>query len=189
MMNKLVIIFLLLCLSISSYAQRASTGQSSLGAGFAFIDGFHLEKKSSSYAIQLNYSLYRRTGTIDVDLIYLRNTDTYSSYIIPVENYLLAAGYKWRIFQTYTRKFILSAGMSAIFGYEIANQSDNKLAEGIYISSKNKIAWGIMPGFRMEYFACKRLAIFTSLQETLNFNSDMTINHTLFSVGLKYLIN
>ena len=179
---------IMMCAFLSSLAgkvsaQRYLPGQTGLELRLGGVDDFgrnvrHLRGNCQS---GLALSRYNRNRS--------RWVFAYKKIAVPKEEFTAEAGCLFPFLSDRGRNVFLSAGLSALAGYERVNRNGRLLYDGATLLHKGAFVYGFAPAFEMEAYLTDRWAFLFNVRQRVFFGSSVGHFHTVVAVGLKYIID
>ena len=108
---------------------------------------------------------------------------------IPVEQFTAEGGYYLKFLSDRRKIFFLSAGLSALAGYETSNRSEKLLPDDSTLLDKDCFIYGGVLTLELEAYLTDRVALLLNARERMLFGSDIGKFHTQVGIGLKFIIN
>ncbi len=108
---------------------------------------------------------------------------------IPKAQFTAEAGYYVPFLRDRGHNVFFSLGASALAGYETSNWNRTLLYDGATLRNKGCLIYGFAPGVEMEAFLNDRLVFLLNLKERIYWGSSVGHFHTVFGIGLRYIIN
>lgn len=161
MQRNITVFFSFLCLgllvwsfgSAPAEAQRLIPWQTvlSVTAGVPGTqDGFF---KKDAYDVSADFSQYFKSRNYYfVGGEFRHRNYRYQSLNIPVEEYLLHAGYMHPVLVDYSKTVLLYLGLSATGGYQELNRGVRTLENGGVLSDRSRFVYGTTPQASLEIF-------------------------------------
>lgn len=192
-MKKIIFIMILfaLCLNFQAHAQRYLPGMKGLQVTAGMADGFHWNSKSDfAYHIGAAYSIYTKNANRWViGGEYLEKRYDYKDVRIPVQQFTAEGGYYLNFLSDRQKTFFLSAGLSALAGYETSNRGEKLLPDGSTLLNKDAFVYGGTLTLELETYLTDRMVLLLNVRERAMFGSSIGTFHTQVSIGMKFIIN
>lgn len=192
-MKKIIFIMILfaLCLNFQAHAQRYLPGMKGLQVTAGMADGFHWNSKSDfAYHIGAAYSIYTKNANRWViGGEYLEKRYDYKDVRIPVQQFTAEGGYYLNFLSDRRKTFFLSAGLSALAGYETSNRGEKLLPDGSTLLNKDAFVYGGTLTLELETYLADRMVLLLNVRERAMFGSSIGTFHTQVSIGMKFIIN
>lgn len=187
-----IMILFALCLNFNqAHAQRYLPGMKGLQVTAGMADGFHWNGKSDfAYHIGAAYSIY--TKHADRWVIggeYLEKRYDYKDIRIPVQQFTAEGGYYLNFLSDRRKTFFLSAGLSALAGYETSNRGNKLLPDGSTLLGKDAFVYGGALTLELETYLTDRMVLLLNIRERAMFGSSIGTFHTQVGIGMKFIIN
>ena len=180
-----------LCLNFQAHAQRYLPGMKGLQVTAGMADGFHWNDKSDfAYHIGAAYSVYTKNANRWViGGEYLEKRYDYKDISIPVQQFTAEGGYFLNFLSDRRKTFFLSAGLSALAGYETSNRGEKLLPDGSLLLNKDAFVYGAALTLELETYLTDRMVLLLNVRERAMFGSSIGTFHTQVSIGMKFIIN
>ena len=181
-----------LCLHFNrTHAQRYLPGMKGLQVTAGMADGVHWNSNTDfAYHIGAAYSVYTKNANRWViGGEYLHKRYDYKDMQIPVEQFTAEGGYYLKFLSDRRKIFFLSAGLSALAGYETSNRSEKLLPDDSTLLDKDCFIYGGVLTLELEAYLTDRVALLLNARERMLFGSDIGKFHTQVGIGLKFIIN
>ena len=181
-----------LCLPFNqAHAQRYLPGMKGLQVTAGMADGVHWNSNTDfAYHIGAAYSVYTKNANRWViGGEYLHKRYDYKDMQIPVEQFTAEGGYYLKFLSDRRKIFFLSAGLSALAGYETSNRSEKLLPDDSTLLDKDCFIYGGVLTLELEAYLTDRVALLLNARERMLFGSDIGKFHTQVGIGLKFIIN
>lgn len=188
---------IMMCVFLSSLAgkvsaQRYLPGQMGLELRLGGVDDFgrNVRHLRGNFQIGLALSRYNRNRSRWVfGADYVKKHYAYKKIAIPKEQFTAEAGCLFPFLSDRGRNVFLSAGLSALAGYERVNRNGRLLYDGATLLHKDAFIYGFAPAFEMEAYLTDRWAFLFNVRQRVFFGSSVGHFHTVVAVGLKYIID
>lgn len=187
----------MMCVFLSSLAgkvsaQRYLPGQTGLELRLGGVDDFgrNVRHLRGNFQIGLALSRYNRNRSrwvVGAD--YVKKHYAYKETAVPKEQFTAEAGCLFPFLSDRGRNVFLSAGLSALAGYERVNRNGRLLYDGATLLHKGAFIYGFAPAFEMEAYLTDRWAFLFNVRQCVFFGSSVGHFHTVVAVGLKYIID
>ncbi|WP_302568328.1 conjugal transfer protein TraO [Culturomica massiliensis] len=193
-MRKILCILSLfvVCLHFNqAHAQRYLPGMKAIQVMAGMADGFHWSDKSDfAYHIGAAYSVYTKNANRWViGGEYLEKRYDYKDIRIPVQQFTAEGGYYLNFLSDRRKTFFLSAGLSALAGYETSNRSNKLLPDGSTLLNKDAFVYGVALTLELETYLTDRWVLLLNVRERALFGSSIGKFHTQVGIGMKFIIN
>lgn len=193
-MKRIVSITFLFALCLTCYqahAQRYLPGMKGLQVTADMADGFHWNGKSDfAYHIGAAYSVYTKNANRWViGGEYLEKRYDYKDVRIPIQQFTAEGGYYLNFLSDRRKTFFLSAGLSALAGYETSNRGNKLLPDGSTLLNKDAFVYGGALTLELETYLTDRMVLLLNVRERAMFGSSIGTFHTQVAVGMKFIIN
>ncbi|MEG1007663.1 MAG: conjugal transfer protein TraO [Bacteroides sp.] len=180
----LIICFALL--PITMQAQRYLPGQVGIQATFGMVNG---DYQLTDWQVGAGLSTYTKNGNRWVyGVSYLNSTYPYKNIKIPVNRISAETGYYLNFLSDRRKTFFLSAGVSAMGGYETVNWGSKSLSDGSVISNRDRFIYGGILSLELETYLSDRVVLLLNVREHITWGSDTGRFHNQVGIGLKYIL-
>ena len=187
-----IMILFALCLNFNqAHAQRYLPGMKGLQVTAGIADSFHWNGKSDfAYHIGAAYSIYtKHANRWVIGGEYLEKRYGYKDIRIPVQQFTAEGGYYLNFLSDRRKTFFLSAGLSALAGYETSNRGNKLLPDGSTLLSKDAFVYGGALTLELETYLTDRMVLLLNVRERALFGSSIGTFHTQVGIGMKFIIN
>lgn len=189
---SIIICTLLLLAAGKVSAQRYIPGQTGIQLTFSGVDDFgkNVRHLGGNFQIGLALSRYnnnRSRWVFGTD--YVKKLYRYKDAAVPKEQFTAEAGYLYPFLYDNGRNVFLSAGLSALAGYETVNRNERMLYDGATLLHGGRFIYGFSPMLEMEVFLSDRWAFLFNVRQRVFFGSSVGNFHTLVGIGIKYIID
>ena len=187
-----IMILFALCLNFNqAHAQRYLPGMKGLQVTAGMADSFHWNGKSDfAYHIGAAYSVYTKNANRWViSGEYLEKRYYYKDIRISVQQFTAEGGYYLNFLSDGRKTFFLSAGLSALVGYETSNRGNKLLPDGSTLLSKDAFVYGEALTLELETYLTDRMVLLLNVRERALFGSSIRTFHTQVGIGMKFIIN
>ncbi len=180
-----------LCLNFQSHAQRYLPGMKGLQVTAGMADGFHWNSKSDfAYHFGAAYNVYTKNANRWViGGEYLEKRYDYKDMRIPMQQFTAEGGYYLNFLSDRRKTVFLSAGLSALAGYETSNRGEKLLPDGSLLLNKDAFVYGAALTLELETYLTDRLVLLLNVRERAMFGSSIGTFHTQVGIGMKFIIN
>lgn len=120
---------------------------------------------------------------------YLRRYHPYRESRIPVEQFTGEGGFFSGVLSDGSKTFFLSAGISALAGYETVNGGKKLLFDGSTIRNKDGFIYGGAITLQVETYLSDHLVLLLYGRERCLWGGSMGHFHTQYGVGLKIMLD
>ena len=194
-MKKIFAIFAVAVLSLcggKAFAQRCLPGMSAVEVRADMVNGFYTgNSRNCGYNIGVFYSVIKgnNANTWSFGGEYLQNYKPYGEKgRIPVAQFTGEAGYNLHLVSDYSMTFHLYGGISALAGYETVNWGKNTLPDGSTLHDGDNFIYGGALNLQAEFYLSDKVALTANVKGRFTFGSDVQIYHTIYGVGVKFII-
>lgn len=174
----------LFCITVTDLsAQRYLPGMCGLQVTTGAVNGsgFHTGMAFSSYTKHADRWVF--------GFEYLERRHPYRDIAIPQSQFTVDAGYYLKFLSDWRKTFFISAGASAMAGYETINWNNRLLPDGATINNGNAFLYGAALTLELETYLTDRLVLLANVRERLLIGSSIGKLNTQFGVGIKIIIN
>lgn len=120
---------------------------------------------------------------------YLRRYHPYRERRIPVEQFTGEGGFFFGVLSDGSKTFFLSAGVSALAGYETVNGGRKLLFDGSTLRNKDGFLYGGVVTLQAETYLTDRLVLLFYGRERCLWGGSTGRFHTQYGVGLKIMLD
>ena len=155
-------------------------------------DGFYSpsSKNETGYSFGASLATYTKGGhQWVVGAEYLRRYHPYRESRIPVEQFTGEGGFFCDVLSDGSKTFFLSAGISALAGYETVNGSKKLLFDGSTVRNKDGFVYGGAIILQAETYLTDRLVLLLYGRERCLWGSSTGHFHVQYGVGLKIMMD
>ena len=195
MMRKLAFFLFVVSLALfrgQAYAQRCLPGMKGIRLTAGMADGFYANSASNNagYSFGASLATYTKGGHQWVfGAEYLRRYHPYRESRIPVEQFTGEVGFFCDVLSDGSKTFFLSAGVSALAGYETVNGGKKLLFDGSTIRNQDGFVYGGAIILQAETYLSDRLVLLLYGRERCLWGGSAGHFHTQYGVGLKIMID
>ena len=182
-------LFITMCAFLSLWAgkvsaQRYLPGQTGLELRLGGVDDFgkNVRHLRGNFQVGMALSRYNRNRSrwvVGAD--YVKKHYAYKETAVPKEQFTAEAGCLFPFLSDRGRNVFLSAGLSALAGYERVNRNGRLLYDGATLLHKGAFIYGFAPAFEMEAFLSDRLVFLFNVRQRIFFGSSVGNFHTAVS--------
>jgi hypothetical protein len=187
-MRNLFLLFIILWFAVPELpAQRYLPGMK----GWQFIvgtvnginptEGFHAGMALSNYT--------KRADRWVFGAEYLEKRYPYKELNIPQSQFTADIGYYLKILADPRKTFFMSAGLSAVAGYETVNWNEKLLYDGATVEISDAFIYGGAIILELETYLSDRLVLLTNVRERFLMGSPVGKFNTQIGIGIKIIIN
>jgi hypothetical protein len=156
-------------------------GVEAVGGLIETIRGYHVQAGYSKYTFKKN-RWFLNTG-------YLQRNYAEEIGYVPVAQFTAGAGYYLRLMSDYSQSAVLSAGAAGLMGYETVNWNKKLLPNGATLTNGDNFIYGFEVCIEFEYYIDDRYALLASVKHRGCGGSSVRMFHTLFGIGIKYILD
>ena len=120
---------------------------------------------------------------------YLRRYHPYRESRIPTEQFTGEGGFYFGVLSDGSKTFFLSAGVSALAGYETVNGGKKLLFDGSTLRNKDGFLYGGVVTLQAETYLTDRLVLLFYGRERCLWGGSTGRFHTQYGVGLKIMLD
>ena len=173
-----------------AHAQRCLPKMKGIRLTIGMADGFYSasSKNEAGYSFGAALATYAKGGHQWVfGAEYLRRYHPYRDSRIPVEQFTGEGGFFSGVLSDGSKTFFLSAGISALAGYETVNGGKKLLFDGSTVRNKDGFIYGGAITLQAETYLTDRLVLQLYGRERCLWGGSMGHFHTQYGVGLKIM--
>jgi hypothetical protein len=175
----------LCAVSASVSAQRYLPGQRGLQLTLGTVNSF-----AGDFHCTAAYSVYTRSANRWVfGAGYLEKRYDYRKTSIPQSQFTAEAGYFLKFLSDRSKTFFLSAGASALAGYETVNWNSKLLYDGATLRNGDGLIYGAAITLEAEVFLTNEVILLGNIRERFMPGSSVGRFHFQPAIGIKYIIN
>ena len=175
-----------------AHAQRCLPGMKGIRLTAGMADGFYANSASNNagYSFGASLATYTQGGHQWVfGAEYLRRYHPYRESRIPVEQFTGEGGFFCDVLSDGSKTFFLSAGVSALAGYETVNGGKKLLFDGSTVRNKDGFVYGGAITLQAETYLTDRLVLLLYSRERCLWGGSTELFHTQYGVGLKIMMD
>ena len=194
-MRKLAFFLFVVSLALfagQAHAQRCLPGMKGIRLTAGMVDVFYANSTSNNAGYSFGASLvtYTKGGHQWVfGAEYLRRYHPYRESRIPVEQFTAEGGFFCDVLSDVSKTFFLSAGVSALAGYETVNGGKKLLFDGSTIRNKDGFVYGGAITLQAETYLTDRLVLLFYGRERCLWGGSTGHFHVQYGVGLKIMMD
>ena len=194
-MRKLAFFLFVVSLALfagQAHAQRCLPKMKGIRLTAGMADGFYSpsSKNETGYTFGASLATYTKGGHQWVlGAEYLRRYHPYRERRIPVEQFTGEGGFFSGVLSDGSKTFFLSAGVSALAGYETVNGGEKRLFDGSTLRNKDGFIYGGAITLQAETFLSDRLVLLLYGRERYLWGGSTERFHTQYGVGLKIMLD
>lgn len=194
-MRKLAFFLFVVSLALfrgQAHAQRCLPGMKGIRLTAGMADGFYAKSVSNNagYSFGASLATYTKGGHQGVlGAEYLRRYHPYRESRIPVEQFTGEGGFFSGVLSDGSKTFFLSAGISALAGYETVNGGKKQLFDGSTLRNKDGFIYGGAITLQAETYLSDRLVLLLYGRERCLWGGSTGRFHTQYGVGLKIMLD
>lgn len=175
-----------------AHAQRCLPKMKGIRLTAGMADGFYAKSASNNagYSFGAALATYTKGGHQWVlGAEYLRRYHPYRESRIPVEQFTGEGGFFCNVLSDGSKTIFLSAGVSALAGYETVNGGKKRLFDGSTLLNKDGFIYGGAITLQAETFLSDRLVLLLYGMEHCLWGGSTGRFHTQYGVGLKIMLD
>ena len=175
-----------------AHAQRCLPKMKGIRLTAGMADGFYSpsSKNETGYSFGASLATYTKGGHQWVlGAEYLRRYHPYRERRIPVEQFTGEGGFFSGVLSDGSKTFFLSAGISALAGYETVNGGKKLLFDGSTIRNKDGFIYGGAITLQAETYLSDLLVLLLYGRERCLWGGSTERFHTQYGVGLKIMLD
>lgn len=175
-----------------AHAQRCLPKMRGIRLTTGMVDGFYSasSKNETGYSFGASLATYTKGGHQWVfGAEYLRRYHPYRDSRIPVEQFTGEGGFFFGVLSDGSKTFFLSAGVSALAGYETVNGGKKLLFDGSTLRNKDGFLYGGAVTLQAETYLTDRLVLLFYGRERCLWGGSTERFHTQYGVGLKIMLD
>ena len=194
-MRKLAFFLFVVMLALfagQAHAQRCLPKMKGIRLTAGMADSFYSASSKNDAGCSFGASLatYTKGGHQWVlGAEYLRRYHPYRESRIPVEQFTGEGGFFCYLLSDGSKTFFLSAGVSALAGYETVNGGEKRLFDGATLRNKDGFIYGGAITLQAETFLSDRLVLLLYGRERCLWGGSTERFHTQYGVGLKIMLD
>ena len=175
-----------------AHAQRCLPKMKGIRLTAGMADGFYSasSKNETGYSFGASLATYTKGGHQWVfGAEYLRRYHPYRKSRIPVEQFTGEEGFFFGVLSDGSKTFFLSAGISALAGYETVNGGKKLLFDGSTVRNKDGFIYGGAITLQAETYLTDRLVLLLYGRERCLWGGSTGRFHAQYGVGLKIMLD
>ncbi|WP_443776690.1 conjugal transfer protein TraO [Alistipes ihumii] len=184
-------VMILSCAFTRSFAQQLP-GRVGIQLSGGSDGGFLLRNEHGAWRFHAGLSCIRygsRGRYWEFGAGYLRKDYVYRDALVPKAQLTVEAGYFIPLVRGCRDKMALTAGLSALAGYETSNRGRKQLYDGATLTDPDCFVYGGALSVQAEGYLSDRFAVLLQMRERLLGGSSITRFHTLLGIGIRVIIN
>ena len=187
-MRNLFLLFIIFGFAVPELpAQRYLPGMKGLQFAAGTVNGLNPKEGFHAGMALSNYTKSANRWVFGVE--YLEKHHPYKELIIPQSQFTADVGYYLKFLSDPRKTFFLSAGVSAVAGYETINWNEKLLYDGATIDISDAFIYGGALTLESETYLSDRLVLLTNVRERLLMGSPVGKFNTQIGIGIKIIIN
>ena len=175
-----------------AHAQRCLPKMKGIRLTAGMADGFYAKSASNNtgYTFGASLATYTKGGHQWVlGAEYLRRYHPYRDIRIPTEQFTGEGGFFLGVLSDGSKTFFLSAGVSAVAGYETVNGGKKLLFDGSTLRNKDGFLYGGAVTLQAETYLTDRLVLLLYGRERCLWGGSTERFHAQYGVGLKIMLD
>lgn len=174
----------ILTMNVQSSAQQMIPKQKGFEISYSV---FPNSPEKQNYALAAGLVTYAKNGNYWFGLAeYSRKYYEYRNYDIPIDTYLLNAGYSFYLVGDSMRNVNLNLGLGSLVGYEQVNRNKPILYDGSLLDSTESFVYGVSGKLSLESYLTEYIVFIVDGQLRFLQNSQLGTLHSLIGLGLRY---
>jgi len=184
-MKKLLITMLfILTMNLQSFAQQMIPKQKGFEISYSV---FPNSPEKQNYMLAAGMISYGKNGKYVFGQVgYSRKYYEYRNYDIPIDTFLLNAGYSFYLVGDSMRNVNLNLGIGALGGYEMVNRNKSILYDGSLLDSTESFIYGVSGKLSLESYLTEHIVFIVDGQLRFLQQSQLGTLHSLIGLGLRY---
>jgi hypothetical protein len=184
-MKKLLITMLfILTMNVQSFAQQMIPKQKGIEI---FYSVYPTSPEKQNYVLAAGMISYGKNGKYVFGRAeYSRKYYEYRDYDIPIDTFLLNAGYSFYVIGDSMRNVNLNLGLGVLGGYELVNRNKPILYDGSILDSTERFIYGVSGKLSLESYLTEHIVFIVDGQLRFLQNSQLGTLHSLIGLGLRY---
>lgn len=185
-------VVMLTLLAGQAHAQRCLSKMKGIRLTAGMADGFYAKSASNNtgYTFGASLATYTKGGHQWMfGTEYLRRYHSYRDSRIPVEQFTGEGGFFCNVLSDGSKTFFLSAGVSALAGYETVNGGKKLLFDGSMLRNKDGFLYGGAVTLQAETYLTDRLVLLLYGRERCLWGGYTERFHAQYGVGLKIMLD
>lgn len=175
-----------------AHAQRCLPKMKGIRLTAGMADGFYAKSASNNagYSFGASLATYTKGGhQWSFGAEYLHRYHPYRDSRIPVEQFTGEGGFFFGVLSDGSKTFFLSAGVSALAGYETINGGKKLLFDGATLRNKDSFLYGGAVTLQAETYLTDRLVLLFYGRERCLWGGSTERFHAQYGVGLKIMLD
>ncbi|MBV6881535.1 conjugal transfer protein TraO [Epilithonimonas ginsengisoli] len=183
-MKKIFLIIIALLMNSKTGAQQMIPKQKGFEISYSV---FPQSPEKQNYALSEGLISYGKNGNYLFGLAeYGRKYNDYTHYDIPIDTFLLNAGYSLHLWGDHLRNVNLNLGLGGLAGYEQINKGNEMIDDGSKINSTENFIYGANGKLSLESYLTEQLVALVNGQLRYLLNSQLVQLHGLFGFGFRF---
>lgn len=188
MKRAIYIILLISCIAYSQEKDKTEVYQKDKKHSISILSGY----STGGYGVSLAYQNYFNSNGNYFELSALAGfaEEQESGFEIPVSYYTLNVGYfkELKIMSNLDADYTLSIGAGLSGGYELVNEGNETLANGIKVNDESKVIYGPFGVIDLDIYLSNSVSLVAKGGYYFHVNSDIGKSKIFAGVGIKYTI-
>ena len=174
----------ILTMNAQSFAQQMIPKQKGFEISYSV---YHNSPDKQNYVVAAGLTSYGKNGKYVFGRAeYSRKYHEYRNYDIPIDTYLLNAGYSFYLVGDSMRNVNLNLGLGALGGYELVNKNKPILYDGSLLDSTESFIYGVAGELSLESYLTEHIVFIVDGQLRFLQNSQLGTLHSLIGLGIRY---
>ena len=187
MKKYIIIFFAVLCISVPQLsAQRYLPGMRGLQLTAGTVNGLNSQEGFHAGMALATYTKRADRWVFGVE--YLEKRFSYKDLTIPQSQFTVDAGYYLKFLSDWKKTFFVSAGASAVAGYESVYRNNKLLPDGATINNGDAFLYGAAFTVELETYIIDRLVLLANVRERFLMGSSVGKLNTQFGIGIRIMI-
>lgn len=184
MKRLLITMLFMLTMNAALHAQQMIPKQIGLELSYSVFPG---SPQKLNYVLATGLVSYQKNGNYLFGLVeYNRKYNEYRDYDIPIDTFLLNAGYSFYLGGDLMRNVNLTLSVSGLAGYEQVNKGKAILYDGSQLDSAERFVYGAGSKLSLESYLTEHLVFSVNGQLRFLQNTHLGVLPFLFGCGLRY---
>lgn len=184
-MNNLIIAFIILLSGTKTAisAQRMLPKQKGIEINVGLLN----DNISDNYFINAGLIKYSKKGNYMIyNAEYSKNSISYKTTDIPVENYTAEIGYSFNFIADRRKSFLLNLTFAALGGFEEVNKGEQLLLDGSKLLNESSMIYGGSGKLSIEMYLSDRFVLIASGKTKLLWNTSLERIRPSAGLGIRF---
>jgi len=174
----------ILTMNVQSFAQQMIPKQKGFEISYLI---FPNSREKQNYVLVAGLVSYGKNGKYFFGRVeYSRKYYEYRNHDIPIDTYLLNAGYSFYLVGDSMRNVNLNFGLGALAGYEVVNRNKPLIYDGSLLNTTESFVYGVSGKLSLESYLTEHIVFIVDGQLRVLQNSQLGTLHSLIGLGLRY---